>query len=118
MDMILQWLPDRLKLGVELVNNLIGLGLFLVLSWYGSSVVYDHFIRGTLMLGSINVPYYLVLAVIPFGTILLIIEFCRRIRDEILSFFTARNKTEGLTCEASQLEAQLQIEDFRPPAAT
>lgn len=62
----------------EQVHNLLGILLCLVLFFFTSSSTWEHFARGVIDVQSVDVPKGYVLMVIPFGFLLLSLQFIRR----------------------------------------
>jgi TRAP-type C4-dicarboxylate transport system permease small subunit len=51
----------------------------LILAWKGALITIDYFRRGVIAMDILNTPQYLLMAIIPVGGFLLMIEFILRI---------------------------------------
>lgn len=63
---------------LELVVCVLGAAICLTLGWHGLRVTGDSFFRGDLIYKELVVPEWILLVFIPFGCLLLTIEFVRR----------------------------------------
>jgi TRAP-type C4-dicarboxylate transport system permease small subunit len=71
-------LPKRLAVRLEQLVDLIGLGISLVLLYYGSAVVSDAWRTNMVAYKTWYVPEWLLFLAIPVGALLLAIEFVLR----------------------------------------
>jgi len=75
-------LLNRLSPGKQTVINIITLSMGFVISMllflYGFEVTLDHFQRNVEIMSILSTPKYLLLAVIPLGTLFLVFEFARQ----------------------------------------
>ena len=77
-DMLFVALPKRLAVRLEQLVDLIGLGISLVLLYYGSAVVADAWRTNMIAYKTWYVPEWLLFLAIPVGALLLAIEFVLR----------------------------------------
>lgn len=66
----------RAILGI--VNSLVGVAVCAIMVWYGTQVTLDHFQRTVRDTALLQLPKGPVLAIIPFGSLLLMVQFMRR----------------------------------------
>lgn len=60
------------------ITNIIGVFISVFLSYYGAVVTWDHFLRGVYNPSLLQFPKAPLIAVIPFGSFLLLIQFMRK----------------------------------------
>lgn len=77
-EFLVQFLGKKGRRTMALIHSLMGLGLCGVLCWYGMSTTWDYFVRGVIDVGAVNVPKSYILAVIPLGFLLLVLQFVRK----------------------------------------
>ncbi len=78
MDLVLSRLGPRTQVLINIVTSAIGAIIFLVITWYGVKVTWEHFQKGTYQTSLLEIPNAYVLFIIPVGSILLFIQFLRR----------------------------------------
>lgn len=78
-DLVLGNLKPRTAAGFRAVTSIAGALVSLVLAWQGTQVTIDYFQREVMVMGILNTPQWLLLAVIPLGGILLFVVFIVRI---------------------------------------
>ncbi|MFC1938133.1 TRAP transporter small permease [Chloroflexota bacterium] len=78
MDLVLNKLKPRTQAKVNINTSVVGAIICLVLAWYSAQSVLDNFRLDTFIDSPLEPPKYAVLAIIPFGTFLLFIQFLRR----------------------------------------
>jgi TRAP-type C4-dicarboxylate transport system permease small subunit len=78
-DIVVSTLPPRGAALLETLADLIGLAICLILLWYGVKVTLAAQALGSMVLKSIIFPEWWALAVIPVSSLLLAIEFVRRL---------------------------------------
>lgn len=76
-DVCVQAMPKSWQRVCALLSNLISLGVALVLTVYGASVTWTAYIRGAYKPTVLEVPSWIVLVVIPVGSVLLAARFLR-----------------------------------------
>ena len=77
-DILLIRLSRNSNAFLGIFSSLIGVFICLVLIWFGSKVVWINFQRGSYFPSLLEIPKAPVLAIIPFGCFLLLIQFLRR----------------------------------------
>lgn len=79
-DIVLNRLSSGARRITDLITSVIGFSVFLVLTYYGAWVTLDFFHRQVPTLKYLKIPEYLVIMVIPIGSLLFALQFGRRIR--------------------------------------
>ena len=69
----------RTKARLKAITSMGGVLVGFVLAWKGSLVTIDYLERGVTVMGILNTPQFLLMAIIPIGGFLLMIEFILRI---------------------------------------
>ena len=90
-DLFTRNLGSRNARWVSIIHNLMGIAVCGLLFWYCSLVVYGQYQRGVIDVQTIDVPKYLVLSVIPFGFLLLAVQFLRG----LIKYLTTPMKREN-----------------------
>lgn len=80
-DVIYHFLWDRAKDRLQLATNILGGLACLALFVFGCISTWDALVRGTPVINTLNVPKWILLWVIPYGSLMLFIEFCRKIYE-------------------------------------
>jgi len=70
--------PKRRSL-LRAITSVGGVVVGFILAWKGALVTLDYFRRGVTVMGILNTPQFLLMAIIPIGGFLLMIEFILRI---------------------------------------
>ncbi len=78
-DLFTGGMKPRTKTRLRAVTSIGGAVVGFVLAWKGSLVTVDYFKRGVMAMDILNTPQYLLMAIIPIGGFLLMIEFILRI---------------------------------------
>ncbi len=78
MDVVVEHLPPRIRLVCNVVGAILGAMVCLVLTWFGTKVTWHLYQSGTLTPTYLELPKYPFVAVIPFGSLLFMIQFIRR----------------------------------------
>lgn len=78
-DLLTSNLSPRRKALLKSVTSIGGVLVGLILTWKGSAVTIDYFKRGVTVMGILNTPQFLLMAIIPIGGFLLLVEFILRI---------------------------------------
>jgi len=60
------------------LTSILGAGILLILTYYGTIVTYDFYTRGVPTLKYLKIPEFLVIIVIPVGCFLFALQFIRR----------------------------------------
>jgi C4-dicarboxylate transporter DctQ subunit len=77
LTIVLEHLSQRTRVVMEMVNSFIGAIVCGFVIWYGVADVWDAVINSIVLARPLPVPKYLVLGVIPFGCLLLSVQFLR-----------------------------------------
>lgn len=86
-DTIIINLPEKIQGKLEILNHLLGCLITFTLFGFALFHTIDLFQRGILEVNTINVPKYIIFSVIPFGSLVLFVQFVRdtwtKIRREL-----------------------------------
>lgn len=77
-DVLLVRLSPKSQAALGLFSSAIGIVISFVLVWYGSEVAWDHYQRGIFKPTVLQFPTAPILAIIPIGSIILVMQFIRR----------------------------------------
>ena len=86
MDMVLSRLSPRTQAILNIITSTLSAVIFLAITWYGAWATWEHFKAGYYTSTTMEIPYVYVLIIIPIGSLLLFIQFLRRIHGHIRSF--------------------------------
>ena len=78
MDLLLNSLNSRTQALLNAITSVIGTLTCLVVVWFGVLITWEHFQTGQYRPAIIDIPNAIILGVIPFGCLLLSIQFVRR----------------------------------------
>jgi len=78
-DLFTSHLSSKRMALLKSVTSVAGALVGFVLTWKGTLVTLDNFTRGVVTMGILNTPQFLLMAIIPIGGFLLMIEFILRI---------------------------------------
>lgn len=78
-DMIEGMLSPRMRAYNDMLVALIGIAVSAVLFWYGTLVSIDHYVRDIRSMSVIAIPKLYVIVIIPIGSLLLALEFARKL---------------------------------------
>lgn len=76
-DTIITNLPAKIQSKLEIINLILGCLVTLVIFYFGLLHTIDLFQRGILEVKATNVPKYLIFCIIPFGSLVLFLQFVR-----------------------------------------
>jgi C4-dicarboxylate transporter DctQ subunit len=79
MDVITGRLRPPARRIMDIVHSLMGIGVCGVLCWYTSMMTLNFFQRGVTDVQAVDIPKYSVLMVIPFGFLILTVQFFRNL---------------------------------------
>jgi C4-dicarboxylate transporter DctQ subunit len=82
-DLLMGLLSPRGQRIMRILHNGMGTIVSAVIAWYASGLVWDFFQRGVMDIRAIDMPRFAVLVVIPFGFMLLLLEFVRQLVKEL-----------------------------------
>ena len=77
-DLVVHKLNSKLSNTVSAVMSAIGAVICIIIAVYGIIVSIDFFQRGVPSIEMLEIPRYIILAVIPVGSLMLVIQFARR----------------------------------------
>lgn len=95
-DVLLRQAGQRGRGIMLILANLIALVTCLVLTWFGTQAAVAAFTRGAILFKEIEMPQWIVLSVMPIGTLLLSWEFARRILLRLTGTPVPGEGTEGV----------------------
>lgn len=82
-DLFVSFFPPRLRLGVDILIDLLGLGFALMLLWYGSRAAYESWSFGDVSTTSLRFPLWIYIASLPAGALALAIGYGIRMRRHL-----------------------------------
>ena len=78
-DLVVSRLNQKTQVFLGIFSSIIGIIISLVLMWYGTAIVYEHFQRGEFYHGTmLELQTAPILIIIPIGSFLLLIQFLKR----------------------------------------
>jgi len=77
-DILIGWVNPKKRNIMDLSVSIICIFICVVLTYYGVKVAWDHFVRGVYNPALMSFPKAPLLAIIPIGSFLLLIQFIRR----------------------------------------
>jgi len=96
MDVVYSHLKPKSQRALNLVTSCLATLLFFVVFWYTGSATWDSFVRGSYLTTELNPPKYLILFIIPLGSLLVIIQLLRRIKGVLGQMKAAKVDKQGL----------------------
>ena len=78
MDVVIEFLSPRIRLFCNVFGSILGAMVCIVLIWFGTKVTWHLYQSGTLTTTYLEVPKYPLTIVIPFDSLLFMIQFIRR----------------------------------------
>ena len=93
-DIVLSHLNPRTQTLLSIISSIIGIIVCVVLVWYGTQVSYDYIQRGLYEPTLLEIPKGPLLAIIPVGSFLLLIQFLRRTYGHLQQFRASPNEGE------------------------
>lgn len=87
-DILLSRMGDRHQEIMNILNSLLCSVTNLVLVWYGGAVTLEYFRKGIPVIKSLSVPKYILLVVIPLGSLMLSIQFIRMLYGHVIRFLS------------------------------
>ena len=78
MDIMINRLSQRTRDRINIVTSILCAVACLVVTWYGVKVWWDYYQINYIYAGSLKIPAYFLVAVIPIGSLLLFIQFLRK----------------------------------------
>ena len=77
-DLVLKRLNPKTQAMLTIITSLMGAIIFLVITWYGAKVTWEHLQTGYFLSTLLRPPKWPILAIIPIGSFFLFIQFLRR----------------------------------------
>lgn len=84
-DILTGQLKERQARALDIFVSILGIFICAVLTYYGTAVAWDHFARGVYNPSLLSFPKGPLLAVIPVGTFLLLVQFVVRMVKSLLN---------------------------------
>ncbi|MBW2138311.1 MAG: TRAP transporter small permease [Deltaproteobacteria bacterium] len=78
-QLVVQRLGVTSRKVLSLIHCVLGLAVSATLTWFGYYTTRNHFVRGVIDVGSVDVPKAWVLAIIPVGFLFLTLQFLRKL---------------------------------------
>ena len=78
MDVVIEHLSPRIKWVCNVFSSILGAMVCMVLVWFGTKVTWQLYQSGTLTTTYLEVPKFPLAIVIPFGSLLFMIQFIRK----------------------------------------
>jgi TRAP-type C4-dicarboxylate transport system permease small subunit len=94
-DIVINRLKPRTVAFLGIVSSLIGVLVSLVLVIFGTALTWDYCQRGVYTPSVMEFPVYLILLVIPFGSLALLLQFVRRAVRNLGGFLIETSKKES-----------------------
>lgn len=85
-DIIISRLSPRTVSFLGILSSLIGIFISIVLTTFGASVTLDYYHRGVYTPSAMEIPVYLILIIIPIGSLFLLAQFIRRTVINVAGF--------------------------------
>jgi TRAP-type C4-dicarboxylate transport system permease small subunit len=93
-DVVVSRFPLRTQRTFDMTASIIGVAVCAILVWFGAETTWDLYKRGIPVIKALEVPKFLLLGVIPFGSFFLIIQFLRRAHRFWAAFVAERISEE------------------------
>ncbi len=93
-DIVLNQVNRKAQSLINMVTSIIGCGVLLVLTYYGTYITYDFYLRKVPTLKYLKIPEFIVIAVIPIGCFLFSIQFVRRACNYYKAFRTGEGSSD------------------------
>lgn len=98
-DIVLNLLNPRQRAALNTFTSVLGVGACLALLWYSSVTTLGIYQRGQLLMKIFEVPKFVPLLIIPFGSFFLVIQFARRAVAYYSEFRSTARPQPGLQSE-------------------
>jgi TRAP-type C4-dicarboxylate transport system permease small subunit len=93
-DIIVSRLSPRTVSFLGIFSSLIGIFISIVLTIFGTTVTLDYYHRGIYTPSAMEIPVYLILLIIPVGSLVLLVQFIRRTVLNIAGFLIESAEAE------------------------
>ncbi len=91
-DIILSRIKPRSKAFLGIISSILGIFVSVTLTWYGLKVALDCFHKNLYTPTAMEIPMFLIIIVIPFGCLMLFVQFIRRTLKYMAGFIIESNK--------------------------
>lgn len=95
-DILIHRLTPKSQSLLNFVTSILGIMACLILVWYGGQTTWDLFERGIMLQEVVTMPKWVIVAVIPVGSFLLLIQFLRRTGKYLKAWRLLRNTEQEL----------------------
>ncbi len=82
-DLVITRLSPKARVIVDTITAFIGIGISIVITWYGVLVTYDMFQKGITAITALEPPVGILTAVVPVGGFLLLLQFIRSVFNSL-----------------------------------
>lgn len=79
-DVVVNYLSEKKKLFLNLITSVLGVLTCIAITVSGLWVTHDQYTRGVKTVGDLQIPKFILVALIPLGTFFLAIEFIRKVK--------------------------------------
>lgn len=86
MQLLVNSLKPSIQAILKVITSIVIACISWLLIWNGGKVVWEHFQLGLYVIGGLELPTYLILLVIPVGSLFLFIQSLRRIYSNIVAY--------------------------------
>jgi C4-dicarboxylate transporter, DctQ subunit len=93
-DIIISRLNPKAIAFLNIISSIIGVFISLMLTIFGSIVALNYYHRGIYTPTAMEIPVYIILVIIPIGSIFLLAQFIRQTVMNIVKFLTGSNGNE------------------------
>ncbi|MBW2015980.1 MAG: TRAP transporter small permease [Deltaproteobacteria bacterium] len=90
-DILITRLKPRTVAMLGIASSIIGIFVSLVLTIFGTSVTWDYYQRGVYTPSAMEIPVYLILLIIPIGSLFLLFQFIRRAAKNFAGFIIEKD---------------------------
>jgi C4-dicarboxylate transporter DctQ subunit len=95
MDIVLNYLSPRTQIMLDVFTSVISAIVCFILSWFGIKVTYELFQTAYFTPTVLELPKFIIVAIIFIGSILLLIQFLRRTSGHLSSWRALRDKEQS-----------------------
>ncbi|UCF83682.1 MAG: TRAP transporter small permease [Desulfobacteraceae bacterium] len=92
-DIVLNRLKPQTTAFLGIISSIMGVLVSITLTIYGFNVTWDYFQRGIYTPTALEIPVYLILLIIPIGSLMLFIQFIRRTGKFVAGFIIEMGKS-------------------------
>lgn len=95
MDVVLNWLNPKIQSVMNMITSGISAIVCFILTWYGIKVTWELFETGYFTPTILELPKFIIIAIIFIGSVLLLIQFLRRTYGYLSIWRACRDKERG-----------------------